>query len=124
MCAIRPLLAATVLAGAIGFLMPAGAAAATTPPGPGPALAEPAPPAPKPATAVVESAIVGAAATESAANETIRPFTFRATDEQLNDLKRRIKATRWPDRELVNDATQGVQLATMRKLADYWAEPI
>jgi pimeloyl-ACP methyl ester carboxylesterase len=51
----------------------------------------------------------------------IRPFKFRASDEGLADLKRRIKATRWPSRELVADDTQGVRLATMQKLADYWA---
>ena len=51
----------------------------------------------------------------------IRPFSFRASDDDLADLKRRIRATRWPTRELVNDASQGVQLATIQKLADYWA---
>jgi pimeloyl-ACP methyl ester carboxylesterase len=51
----------------------------------------------------------------------IRPFSFRASDEDLADLKRRIQATRWPDRETVNDGSQGVQLATIQKLADYWA---
>jgi len=50
----------------------------------------------------------------------IKPFSFHASDEDLADLKRRIAATRWPGRELVNDATQGVQLATLQKLADYW----
>jgi len=51
----------------------------------------------------------------------IRPFPkYHASDEQLADLKRRIAATRWPSKELVDDATQGVQLATMKKLADYW----
>lgn len=50
----------------------------------------------------------------------IRPFTFRASDEDLADLKRRIAATRWPQRELVGDASQGVQLATIQKLADHW----
>ncbi len=55
------------------------------------------------------------------ADESIRPFQFRASDEDLADLKRRIAATRWPDRETVEDDSQGVQLATMRKLADYWA---
>jgi pimeloyl-ACP methyl ester carboxylesterase len=59
-----------------------------------------------------------AAAAETTA---IRPFEFRAPDEALVDLKRRIKATRWPSRELVADDTQGVRLATMQKLADYWA---
>lgn len=51
----------------------------------------------------------------------IRPFRFRASDADLADLKRRIAATRWPDRELVTDDTQGVRLATMQKLAEYWA---
>src|SRR5690348_7853386 len=55
-----------------------------------------------------------------APDATIRPFGFHASDEDLADLKRRIAATRWPDRELVDDASQGVQLATIRKLADYW----
>lgn len=51
----------------------------------------------------------------------IRPFQFRAPDDELADLKRRILDTRWPDRETVDDDTQGVRLATMQKLADYWA---
>lgn len=55
-----------------------------------------------------------------AGDTSIRPFSFHATDEDLADLKRRIAATRWPSRELVDDATQGVQLATIQKLADYW----
>src|SRR6476646_10429245 len=68
------------------------------------------------------AALIGAAATEQAGGDTlIRPFHYRATNEELADLKRRIAATRWPERETVNDNSQGVQLATMRKLADYWA---
>ena len=55
------------------------------------------------------------------ANESIRPFQFRASDDQLADLKMRIVATRWPERELVDDGSQGVQLAFMQKLTDYWA---
>jgi pimeloyl-ACP methyl ester carboxylesterase len=51
----------------------------------------------------------------------IRPFTISFADSELHDLRRRIKATRWPQRETVVDATQGVQLAAMSKLADYWA---
>jgi pimeloyl-ACP methyl ester carboxylesterase len=51
----------------------------------------------------------------------IRPFHISVPAEQLVDLRRRIDATRWPDRELVGDASQGVQLATMQKLAHYWA---
>ena len=50
----------------------------------------------------------------------IRPFHINFPDEALADLRRRILATRWPDRETVPDATQGVQLATMKALASYW----
>ncbi|HEY8562562.1 MAG TPA: epoxide hydrolase [Pyrinomonadaceae bacterium] len=53
--------------------------------------------------------------------ESIRPFRVNITETELTDLRRRIKATRFPGRELVGDASQGVQLATMQKLADYWA---
>ena len=51
----------------------------------------------------------------------IRPFSFTASDEALADLRRRVNATQWPERETVTDASQGVQLATMRELARYWA---
>jgi hypothetical protein len=54
--------------------------------------------------------------------DTIRPFSFSFPEEQLADLRRRVAATVWPERETVEDATQGVQLATMQKLADYWAK--
>jgi pimeloyl-ACP methyl ester carboxylesterase len=53
--------------------------------------------------------------------DTIRRFSFRAPDEQLADLRRRINATKWPEQETVADASQGVQLATTQKLARYWA---
>ena len=52
--------------------------------------------------------------------DAIRPFHVSIPDEALEDLRRRIAATRWPERELVSDASQGVQLATMKKLVDYW----
>jgi len=59
---------------------------------------------------------------EQAADQTaIRPFHFEAPQADLADLRKRIKATKWPEREQVADATQGVQLATMQKLAQYWA---
>ena len=51
----------------------------------------------------------------------IRPFHLEIPDEQLVDLLRRIGATRWPSSELVDDRSQGVQLATMRELARYWS---
>jgi len=53
-------------------------------------------------------------------NGAVRPFQYRASDEALADLRRRLAATRWPDKETVGDDSQGVQLSTMRKLADYW----
>jgi len=51
----------------------------------------------------------------------IRPFHVNVSEDALVDMRRRIAATRWPEKETVTDATQGVQLATMRKLAQYWA---
>ncbi|QND14519.1 epoxide hydrolase [Rhizobium leguminosarum bv. trifolii] len=54
-------------------------------------------------------------------DEEVHPFKYRASDAQLNDLRRRIKATRFPEREIVDDNTQGVQSATITKLAKYWA---
>lgn len=59
-----------------------------------------------------------ARATESAA---IRPFRVSFPEEQLVDLRKRVKGARWPDRETVKDPSQGVQLATMQSLARYWA---
>jgi hypothetical protein len=53
------------------------------------------------------------------ADSAIRPFQFNAPEEQLVDLRRRIAATRWPDKETVTDPSQGVQLATIQKLARY-----
>src|SRR4051794_37608882 len=50
----------------------------------------------------------------------IRPFQIDVPEERLDDLRRRIEATRWPTRELVDDRSQGVQLATMQALARYW----
>jgi pimeloyl-ACP methyl ester carboxylesterase len=50
----------------------------------------------------------------------IRPFHFEVSQEQLDDLRRRINATRLPSKELVEDRSQGVQLATIRELATYW----
>ena len=50
----------------------------------------------------------------------IRPFHLEIPDEQLAELRRRIEATRWPSGELVDDRSQGVQLATMRELARFW----
>jgi pimeloyl-ACP methyl ester carboxylesterase len=51
---------------------------------------------------------------------TVRPFRVEVPEEDLAELRRRIQATRWPEREPVADASQGVQLATMQALARYW----
>lgn len=59
---------------------------------------------------------------ETEADKTaIRPFHVHFPENELVDLRRRILATRWPDKETVSDQSQGVPLATMKKLADYWA---
>src|SRR5262245_44138427 len=53
--------------------------------------------------------------------DAIRPFSINYPDEAIADLRARINATKWPEKEQVTDASQGVQLATMQKLAQYWA---
>jgi len=58
---------------------------------------------------------------KASSDETIRPFQFHASQADLDDLHRRILATRWPEKEPVNDQSQGVPLATMKALANYWA---
>ncbi len=84
---------------------------ATTNPSPAPAQLDP----PGQASATTETFMLA-----TARDEAIGPFQFHAADEDLADLKRRVAATKWPERETVGDSSQGVQLATMRKLADYW----
>ena len=51
----------------------------------------------------------------------IRPFHVHIADEALEDLRRRVAATQWPEKETVRDDSQGVRLATMQKLARHWA---
>jgi pimeloyl-ACP methyl ester carboxylesterase len=53
--------------------------------------------------------------------DAVRPYHINIPEEALVDLRRRIAATRWPERETVVDQSQGVQLATIQKLANYWA---
>ena len=50
----------------------------------------------------------------------MRSFQIEIPQEQIDDLRRRIAATRWPTKELVEDRSQGVQLATLQALARYW----
>jgi pimeloyl-ACP methyl ester carboxylesterase len=57
----------------------------------------------------------------SAGTTELRPFRVSVPEADLADLRRRIQATKWPERETVSDDTQGVQLATMQKLARHWA---
>src|SRR3984893_4239165 len=74
--------------------------------------------------AVLAASAAGGAARELPSSATdptaIRPFHFTASKEALDDLRRRINATKWPERETVTDASQGVQLATIQSLAQYW----
>jgi pimeloyl-ACP methyl ester carboxylesterase len=79
-------------------------------------------------TAATGIALVGAVSllpselTAAPAGDAIRPFSsVNVPEEALIDLRRRIVATRWPDRETVTDASQGVQLDTTQALARYWA---
>jgi hypothetical protein len=51
----------------------------------------------------------------------IRAFEVGFDESELTELRRRIEATRWPERETVDDDSQGVPLATMQELARYWA---
>ena len=50
----------------------------------------------------------------------IRPFHVNVPEEQLGDLRQRLEATRWPDKETIADRSQGVQLVTMKELVRYW----
>ena len=67
-----------------------------------------------------QSPAPSAPAAKRSRDEVIRPFRVKMTDTELADLKGRIAETRWPTRELVEDRSQGVQLATLRELARYW----
>ena len=70
----------------------------------------------------VLAGMAAAPAPVAAADDTsIRPFTAHIPQADLDDLRRRLAATRWPSRELVGDRSQGVQLATLKELVRYWA---
>jgi pimeloyl-ACP methyl ester carboxylesterase len=74
-------------------------------------------------TSDADAILVTAAPTtrQAAENRSIRPFTYRAPQSELDDLRRRILAARLPEKEPVSDWSQGVKLATIQKLAHYWA---
>ncbi len=61
------------------------------------------------------------AAEKPASKTEVRPFTIKTSDNELDDLRTRVAATRWPDRETVDDSSQGVPLATMQALTQYWS---
>jgi hypothetical protein len=58
---------------------------------------------------------------QSAGSTAVRPFTIEIPEAELEPLRARLAAVRWPSRELVTDRSQGVQLATSQELARYWA---
>src|SRR5687768_14411805 len=74
-----------------------------------------------PALSTAEAPLTAALARAQKEDTSIRPFQFRASDEALTDLRRRIQATNWPSKETVTDYSQGVPLAVMQDLARYWA---
>jgi pimeloyl-ACP methyl ester carboxylesterase len=65
-------------------------------------------------------AVPGLAASAAAEVGAIQPFKVSIPEKELLELRRRIEATRWPTKELVEDRSQGVQLATLQRLANYW----
>jgi pimeloyl-ACP methyl ester carboxylesterase len=67
------------------------------------------------------SGILGSARAEGARGEAIRPFRIDFPETMLTEMRRRISATNWPERETVTDESQGVRLATVQALARYWA---
>src|ERR1700761_9145032 len=74
-----------------------------------------------PETFVATTAPAKATVTADSGHDAIRPFRVDIPEEALVDLRNRLAATRLPDRETVSDNSQGVPLATVRKLVRYWA---
>ena len=74
------------------------------------------------AMATVTSPTLSSMPAAAGNNDTaVRPFRVAIPEKQLADLRRKIADTRWPTKELVGDRSQGVQLATLKSLAHYWA---
>lgn len=79
------------------------------------------------ASAAIGLAAAGAAsvlppvAASAATGDEIRPFRANATDDDLMDLRRRLRMTRWPDKETVDDQSQGIQLSKLRPLVEHWS---
>src|SRR5580658_1671379 len=70
---------------------------------------------------MTQTAVAERGSKQAPDNTAIRPFHVNVPETELAELRRRINATKFPERETVSDATQGVQLATMQALARYWA---
>src|SRR4051794_33078567 len=71
-------------------------------------------------TSDTEAVAAAPATREAAEDRSIRPFTAHMPQAGLDDLRRRIAATRWPDKETVPDHSQGAQLAKLQELLRYW----
>jgi len=71
---------------------------------------------------VVASNLIPAQTQSATTSDSIRPFRINVTNAELTELRKRINATRWPERETVPDDSQGVPLAMMQELARYWGE--
>jgi pimeloyl-ACP methyl ester carboxylesterase len=67
------------------------------------------------------ASLLSAHPASAAKSDAIRPFRVNIPDDELVDLRKRVRATRWPDRETVADESQGVRLVTIQQLAHYWA---
>ncbi|WP_353146466.1 epoxide hydrolase family protein [Chryseobacterium sp.] len=72
-------------------------------------------------TEILHAQTTSAKTVNTTIDKSIRPFRINIPEAKINDLKQRIRHTKWPDKELVQDETQGVGLGTMKSLADYWA---
>jgi pimeloyl-ACP methyl ester carboxylesterase len=70
--------------------------------------------------AMTQTSVTPQGSKQTADKNAIRPFHVNVPEADLTELRRRINATKWPDRETVTDESQGVQLATMQALARYW----
>lgn len=70
--------------------------------------------------AIAGTSVIGTSVIARTEDTSIRKFSYRAPNDVLVDLRQRVRATKWPSPELVTDARQGVQLATMRELARHW----
>ena len=121
----RDFLITSATVGALGAFLPAVAHAGTMPPASpvGMAAVSPGSTMSSVASPARGNPLMGAALDARADDDTaLRPFHFHASDNALADLRRRVVSAKWPSRETVTDASQGVQLATIQRLASYWGK--